>query len=129
MSRFISIGPAIAAGQPNENAGTTPNNNGATPWTGPGDECVYTSGYPTQFPFGLSWDVRISGGTFASLTVNLEASDDGTNWDIIDTNNSATGGSRRVQPASYRMYRCNVPSGNAPVSGSGTPVLTCGITI
>lgn len=127
-SRFISIGPAISVGLPNENAGTTPANPGTT--TGPGDECVYV---PTnqQFPFSITWDVRTTSAgkgtdTYATRTVDLEASDDGTNWDTIDSNSDPIGGSRRVQSPAYKMFRGNIKELTA---ANGSPVTTVGITI
>jgi len=125
-ARSISIGPAIAAGQPNENANTTPRNNGTA--TGPGDEfgvvAEYGMGY--AFPFNIGWDIAISGGTMTALTVALEASDDGVNWFQLDTNNSATGGRKVVANTIARFLRANITTFTA---NTGTPVVTVGITL
>ena len=124
--RAISIGPAIAAGQPNENANTTPKNSGQA--TGPGDEFAYIpgGGNAFQYPPQVAWDVEVSGGVLTALTVALEASDDGVNFFQLDTQNSTTGGRKVVQNTIGRIFRGNITTYTVT---SGTPVVTVGITI
>lgn len=127
-ARSISIGPAIAAGTPFENAGTTPKNPGTA--TGAGDEFVYVpeTGPGFEYPPQVAWDVTFTGGTFTALVVVLEASDDGTNWFQLDTNNAtgAAGYRRVVSNTLARMLRLNITTFTA---ASGSPVVTGGISI
>lgn len=121
----ISIGPAIAATSPAENAGKTPANAGTG--TGAGDEFLYIpgEGQSFQYPVNIAWNVTISGGTMTALTVNLEVSDDGTNWSTLDTQNSATGGRKVVANTVVQYVRANIATFTA---NTGSPVVTVTIT-
>lgn len=124
-TRSISIGPAIAAGQPNENANTTPRNNGTA--TGPGDEFSYVPGpgQSFQFPVAITWDFSFSGGTFTALTVAIEASNDGINWTQIDTDNTGTGKAKAIPNAEFKLFRANITTFTA---SGGAPVVTVALT-
>lgn len=134
-SRFISIGAAIPAGTADVNTNTTPKNNGAAASTGPGDELGLPPWYSGTPPYHVTWDVRTrgaGGAAFSARVVNLEASTNGSDWDVIDTNNDVTasgtgssGTSRTVTILSYKFFRANIP--NAPVVGSGVPSTEVGI--
>jgi hypothetical protein len=117
----ISIGPAIAAGLPNENSGRTPANAGTG--TGAGDEFGYVpeTGPGFEYPPQIAYDVLIAGGTFTALTVLLEASDDGVNWFTLDTNSTATGGRKVVQNTLAKYLRANITVFTA---NTGSPVVT-----
>jgi hypothetical protein len=125
-TRSLSISPAIAAGQPRENAGRIPVNAGTS--TGPGDEFGYlpSPGQGFQYPVQVAWDVTVSGGTLSALTVALEVSDDGTNWFQLDSQNSVTGGRKVVQnTVGGKILRANITTYTV---ATGTPVVTVGIT-
>jgi hypothetical protein len=127
-ARSISIGPAIAATSVKENANTTPKNSGAA--TGAGDDFAYIpeAGPGYEYPPQVAWDVRNTGtGTFTTLVVNLEVSDDdGTTWYTLDTNNSTTLPYRKVVANTVgRRFRLNI--GTFTVA-TGSPVLEGGIT-
>ena len=120
-TRSISIGPAIAAGQPNENANRTPANNGTV--TGAGDEFVYVPGpgQSFQFPVAISWDFTFSGGTFTALAIAIEASNDGVTWTSIDTDNTAVAKLKSIPNAEFKMFRANITTFTV---ASGSPVVT-----
>jgi len=124
-TRSISIGPAIAAGQPNENANRTPANNGTV--TGAGDEFVYVPGpgQSFQFPVAISWDFSFSGGTLTALVVTIEASNDGVTWTVIDTDNTVVGKAKSIANAEFKMFRANITTFTA---SGGTPVVTVSLT-
>jgi hypothetical protein len=124
-ARSISIGAAIPASSPKENAGRTPANPGTT--TGPGDVFVYIPavGQGYQYAPNLSWDVSVAGGTMTALVVTLEGSNDNfTTVSTIDTSNSITGGARAVANPGFQAYRANIGTFTANV---GSPVCTVGI--
>lgn len=123
--RSISIGPAIPASSPNENANRTPANNGTV--TGAGDEFAYVpeTGPGFEYPVNVAWDVSVSGGTLSALVVALELSDDGLNWTSVDTNNSVTGGRKVVSNTVPRFMRANITTFT---QATGTPVVLVGIT-
>lgn len=125
--RSISIGAAIAASSPAENANTTPANNGTV--TGAGDEFVYVAGegQAHQRPIAVVWDIRTRGvGTYTARQVFLEASVNGSDWDVVDTSNSTTGESRTAQVGGYVMFRARI--GTLTVN-TGAPVTEVGITV
>lgn len=124
-TRSISIGPAIPAGQPNENANRTPLNPGTA--TGAGDEFSYVPGpgQSFQFPVAVSWDFSFTGGTFTALTVVIEASNDGVNWTQIDSDNTGLGKAKSIANAEFKIFRANITT--FTVSG-GAPVVTVGLT-
>lgn len=108
LARSISIGPAIQATSPKENAATTPKNSGVG--QGAGDEFVYVP-LPSgggQYPANLSWDVSVVGGGGA-LVVNLEGSSDGfVTVAVVDTINNPAGGAKSVANPGFAMYRGNI---------------------
>lgn len=120
----ISIGPAIPAGQPNENAGRTPLNPGTT--TGPGDEFGYVPGpgQAYQFPINVAWEFSFTGGTLTALVVNIEASNDGVTWTQIDTDNTVIGKSKTIANAPYKFFRANI---GTFTTNTGAPVVTVGL--
>lgn len=131
-----SIGAALAATSPKENAGiTAPTHNGSSTGgpngdgTGAGDSFVYVPGPGSgfQFPPNLSWSVSVAGGTMTALTVTLEGSNDGfTTTSTVDTQNSATGGTKAVANPGFREYRCNITTFT---KNTGTPIVTALITM
>ena len=124
-TRSISIGPAIAAGQPNENSNTTPKNPGTT--QGAGDEFVYAPGpgQSFQFPVAISWDFTFSGGTLTALVVTIEASNDGVTWTVIDTDNTVVGKAKSIANAEFKMFRANITTFTV---NTGSPVVTVALT-
>lgn len=123
-NRSISIGPAIPASSPLENSNTTPANPGTR--TGAGDEFAYVpeTGPGYEYPVNVAWDVLVSGGTFTTLAVSLEFSDDGTTWFSVDT---ATGQGRRVVSNQVpRFMRANITTF---VTATGSPQVVVGITV
>jgi len=125
-ARSISIGPAIAASSGLENANTTPANNGTG--TGAGDEFGYVGepGPGYQFPNQVAWDVVVGGtGSLSALTVLLEDSDDGVNWNTLDTNANVTSSRRVIASTLARLLRARISLFTA---ASGSPVVTVGIT-
>jgi len=124
-TRSISIGPAIAKGQPGENAGTTPTNAGTG--TGAGDEFVYAPGpgQSFQFPVAISWDFTFSGGTFTALTIVIEASNDGGTWTQIDTDNTGVAKAKSIANAEFKMFRANITTFTV---ATGAPVVTVSLT-
>lgn len=124
--RFQSIGPAIAAGLPDVNSGTTPANSGGA--TGPGDEMSIVPGgcSGNQFPPALTWDFSFTGGTFTALTITLEGSTDGTNWFTVDSDNTGVAKAKSVANQPYIYWRLNITVYTANV---GTPIVSGGITL
>lgn len=124
--RSISIGPAIPATSPAENANTTPKNPGSA--TGPGDEFAYIpeQGPGYQFPVDIAWDVTFTGGTFTTLSVILEASDDeGANWFTISSAPLTAAGRQVISNTLARRLRGNIQTYTV---ASGTPIVTVGIS-
>lgn len=124
-ARSVSIGAVIASNSPLENAGTSPANLGKA--TGAGDEFLYIPGpgQSFQYPPNLSWDVVV-GAAMTALTVLLEGSDDGVNWQTVDTNTSTSSSARAVANPGFRMYRANI---TVYTPTAGTPQITVGISI
>lgn len=125
-SRSISIGPAIPATSPKENAGRTPLNPGNA--TGPGDEFVYVpeQGPGFQFNAQIAWDVTFTGGTFTTLSVILEASDDdGANWFTISSAPLTAAGRQVIANTLGRRLRANISTYSV---ATGTPIVVVGIT-
>jgi hypothetical protein len=121
----VSIGPAIPATSPLENSARTPANPGTA--TGAGDEFVYIpeTGPGYEFPVNIAWDVTFTGGTFTTLSVILEGSDDGVNWFTISTAPLTAAGRQVVSNTVPRMMRANIQTFTV---ASGSPVVVVGIT-
>lgn len=125
-TRSISIGPALPVTYAGENAGRTPANPGNT--TGPGDEFAYVPGYghAFQFPVNISWDFNFTGGTFTTLAIVIEVSNDGVNWSSIGSADSTgVGKAISVAVAGFRLFRANITTYSV---ASGTPIVTVGLS-
>lgn len=111
---FISIGAIGDFGQ-------VPNNNG-TQTNRAGDELglsVDSSFFHENF--NITWDYRITGGVVSAISVSLQGSIDGINFDTIDTGTNTSGESRSVANKPYAYYRSFLTSFT---TSSGTPVIT-----
>lgn len=123
--RSITIGPALGASSPNENANKTPANPGNA--TGAGDEFAYVpeTGPGFEYPVNVAWDWSVSGGTLTAITIVLQFSDDGVNWFTADTDSTVTGNRKVVSNQVPRFMRGNIAVFTV---ATGSPVVTMGIT-
>jgi methyl coenzyme M reductase beta subunit len=91
--------------------------------TGAGDSFGFLPFLGGGIPGTYSWDIIITGGPSA-VTVNLEGSDDGTNWFTVDTSTSTSSALRHVVDKPVRFLRANL----ATLTGGSSPTVSVGIS-